>query len=178
MNHTAPTCEVTTTKARSRINFYCEIPVTDWFSCCKCTLLFCKTTNRKCRKQHKLSQQAIAHWLTPCHCIYSSCSGFEGMFYNRHHNMDVTEPVYLLSNVLRVNTLGSKWEKCQCFSQRRGVKTTNAAFQRAVESKIWMRWLMSTSTQAFVAKHSSVCVWAYAHCCGTLCFMTIPTLHN
>lgn len=169
MNHTAPTCEVTTTKARSRINFYCEIPVTDWFSCCKCTLLFCKTTNRKHRKQHKLSQQAIAHWLTPCHSIYSSCSGFEVTFYNRHHNMDVTEPVYLLSNVLRVNTLSSKWEKCQCFSQRRGVKATNAAFQRAVES---------TDLDEMINEHinTSFCCKAFECLCVSVCALLWHTV--
>lgn len=71
---------------------------------------------------------------------------------------------------------GVKWEKCQCFSQQRGVKTTNAAFQCAVESIALFEMINEQVNMSFCCK-AFECMCVYSSC-GTVCFMTIPTLHN
>lgn len=76
MNYTTPTCEVTAMKARCWTNTYCEIAVTDWSSCCLCTLCFVTPrsggattkTNKKsttvvmdcCSLTHSLSRSTAA----------------------------------------------------------------------------------------------------------------------
>lgn len=83
--------------------------------------------------------------------------------------------LFAWSQMSFLSTLQCKMGKCQCFSQQRGVKTTNATFQCAVESTALVEMINEQVNMSFCCK-AFECL--YVHSCGTLCFMTIPTLHN
>lgn len=128
------------------------------------------TKNRKCQRQNKYSKkhyccERLSLTGSLSVTIYSSCYSFDVTFYNRHHNMDVTEPVCLFSNVLLVNTSGQNGKNANASHSREVWKPQNAAF-RSVEM---IHQQVNMSLFVFFAKNpcapkAHCALWPYQHC--------------